>query len=503
MYFAGQNLVNGHAIYVYDRLGTQIGSFTFNANVANGADQARILLATPAAETFFALQADFDFMTPILPRAGGKVCFDPEPVPIDCVAWGGYTGPATNVGNAFNAPVGLRTGRAIIRRLDISGSPTNLDFGDDTNNSATDFVVGNPTPGNNAGQAGVIPPSTCGNSAVQSLEDCDDGNTSAGDGCSQLCFYEAAAVTAAGLAVDLAPATSNGNGVFESGETVFFQPSWTNGGASALPSLTGTLSTYSGPAGPTYVVTDAAAVYGGVAPSATAGCATAGNCYAIAVSGARPQQHWDASAAEVLNTASVKQWSIHVGGSFSDAPAAHPFYRFVETIFHRGITAGCGPGTYCPDNPVTRGEMAVFLLVSSFGNAYAPPPGSGTIFDDVPLSHPFVSWIEDLYSRGITAGCATDPLRYCPQAPVTREQMAVFLLTTRLGPAYTPPPAAGIFEDVPVSSPFAPWIEELFARGITAGCSSAPVLYCPADPNTRGQMAVFLSATFDLSLYGP
>ena len=74
------------------------------------------------------------------------------------------------------------------------------------------------------------------------------------------------------------------------------------------------------------------------------------------------------------------------------------------------------------------------------------------------------------------------------------------MLKTLLGRAYEPPPAAGIFDDVPQEDPFAPWIEDLFARGITAGCQAQPPLYCPEAPNTRQEMAVFLVKTFGLVL---
>ena len=76
--------------------------------------------------------------------------------------------------------------------------------------------------------------------------------------------------------------------------------------------------------------------------------------------------------------------------------------------------------------------------------------------------------------------------------------MAVFLLKAHLGPAYVPPPASGIFGDVPPGSFAADWIEDLYGRGITGGCQSSPPLYCPANPSTRGQMAVFLTKTFGL-----
>jgi hypothetical protein len=75
--------------------------------------------------------------------------------------------------------------------------------------------------------------------------------------------------------------------------------------------------------------------------------------------------------------------------------------------------------------------------------------------------------------------------------------MAVLLLRTFEGAAYTPPACVtATFGDVPCSSSFAPWIYELVARNITGGCGGGN--YCPANPATRGQMAVFVIKTFSL-----
>ncbi len=46
---------------------------------------------------------------------------------------------------------------------------------------------------------------------------------------------------------------------------------------------------------------------------------------------------------------------------FTDVPANHPYFQFIEALYNSGITAGCGNGDYCPDRQITRGEMAVFL----------------------------------------------------------------------------------------------------------------------------------------------
>jgi hypothetical protein len=47
--------------------------------------------------------------------------------------------------------------------------------------------------------------------------------------------------------------------------------------------------------------------------------------------------------------------------TFNDVPTDHPFFQFVEALAKSGITGGCGGGSYCPSQPLTRGQMAVFL----------------------------------------------------------------------------------------------------------------------------------------------
>jgi S-layer homology domain len=57
--------------------------------------------------------------------------------------------------------------------------------------------------------------------------------------------------------------------------------------------------------------------------------------------------------------------------SFGDVQTNHPFFPFVEALVAAGITAGCAPGLYCVNNPITRGEMAVFLS-KALGLHFAP-----------------------------------------------------------------------------------------------------------------------------------
>jgi hypothetical protein len=217
-----------------------------------------------------------------------------------------------------------------------------------------------------------------------------------------------------------------------------------------------------------------------------------------AAAATRPVVHWDSTVMETLAPGGSKTWTLHIGGSFSDFPPTSPFYRFVETILHRGITGGCTTSTFCPSSTTTREQMSVFVLIAKEGAGYAPPACTTPMFTDVPASSPFCRFIEELARRGVTAGCAAN--LYCPQAEVTRAQMAVFVLRT-LDPNLNPPACTTpVFTDVPASDPFCRWIEELFRRGVVTGC--APNQFCPNNPVTREQMGVFLVETFSLSLYG-
>ncbi len=182
--------------------------------------------------------------------------------------------------------------------------------------------------------------------------------------------------------------------------------------------------------------------------------------------------------------------------TFLDVPPSHIFFDYVETLAANGVTSGCAPSYYCPNSPVTRAQMAVFLLKAKLGSSHVPPAATGTVFGDVPASAFGAAWIEELASLGVTSGCGGG--MYCPNGAVTRKQMSAFLLKTKFGSAHVPPGVTGVFADVPMNDSFAPWIEELYDDAITGGCLTNPLRYCPADPNTRGQMAVFLVKAFDL-----
>ena len=302
----------------------------------------------------------------------------------------------------------------------------------------------------------------------------------------------------AGLSVD-----ASGNGVYQPNEFVIVAPLWRNTGSTPL-TFTGFLTNHTGPAIPIYSIPDSVANYGTIAPGVTGSCSAINNCYSVSnITATRPVVHWDSTALETLSppVGPPKTWVLHIGNSFTDVPSPLPFFRFIETILHHGVTAGCSTLRYCPAASTSRAQMAVFVLVAKEGRGYTPPTCVAGLerFADVPASSPFCRWAEEVARRGVTTGCGGG--NFCPSAGVRREEMAVFLLRT-LDPALVPPPCAppNLYNDVPETSPFCPWIEELTNRGVVAGCNTGN--YCPAAPVTREEMSVFLSMTFGLTLYG-
>ncbi len=178
---------------------------------------------------------------------------------------------------------------------------------------------------------------------------------------------------------------------------------------------------------------------------------------------------------------------------FLDVPAGHPFHDYVVSLVTNGVSAGVGGGNFGLAVATTRQQIAVFLLKATHGICYVPPACSG-VFADVPCASPFAPWIEALAAEGIAGGCGGG--NFCPQNPVRRDQMAPLLIKARAGSDFVPDPCVGLFTDVPCPSTFADWIETLANANITGGCGVN--IYCPLNPVTRGQMAVFVTKTFFL-----
>jgi|GEM_PF-957188 len=231
-------------------------------------------------------------------------------------------------------------------------------------------------------------------------------------------------------------------------------------------------------------------------PNGNSGSGSATLTYAV---GMNP----NAGARSGAITIAEKTFTVQQGAAFFDVPApngpdpGHPFYSFIGKLSALGITSGCGAGNFCPEANVTREQMAAFIIKAK--GIFNPPTNVPQRFLDVPKflnndpnqPNPFYGFIDQMGALGITSGCGGG--NYCPQANVTREQMAAFIIKA-LGIFNPPPPAQPRFLDVPADNQFYAFIEQMAVRGITVGCGGGN--YCPKDNVTRGQMAVFLVKAF-------
>ncbi len=209
---------------------------------------------------------------------------------------------------------------------------------------------------------------------------------------------------------------------------------------------------------------------------------------------------------------------------FNDAPEESFGENFINTIAYHGLTSGCGNADFCPDSPISRAQMAVFLIGMLYG---ADPVCAGSIsckdtvpyFTDVPPDHWAFKFIQKMAEVAITGGCTAT--EFCPDTNVMRLEMAVFITT-----ALSSPPeqmrslsahalsevsqgvcTGTLFSDVnseTVGGDFCRFIEDFSALGITGGCQADDPLtadvnearYCWDRGVTRAQMAVFLGRAF-------
>lgn len=167
---------------------------------------------------------------------------------------------------------------------------------------------------------------------------------------------------------------------------------------------------------------------------------------------------------------------------FSDV-AGNSHAANIATLASTGITTGCTPTRYCPSKTVTRAQIATFLT-----RGLDLPSGNAT-FTDVPAGHAHAKGIAAVASAGITTGCAPD--RFCPNAGLTRAQMASLL--TR---ALDLPAGTSTFSDVPANHTHTQGIAALADAGITAGCG--PGRFCPDSTVNRAQLASFLVRALEL-----
>jgi len=208
----------------------------------------------------------------------------------------------------------------------------------------------------------------------------------------------------------------------------------------------------------------------------------------------RPEFNWVGVGVRV--TASGKVWAtvtfMHGSGRAPDVALAPGEFRDVsggphasaiKAIALRGVTQGCSSNLFCPATQVTRGQMASFLV-----RALDLPPAARDHFtDDNGSTHERA--VNALAAAGIANGCGQG--RFCPNAPVTRGQMASFLQRAWGLPVGTVQRFTDVGPSVHGSA-----IDAIAQAGITLGCGDGH--FCPNQPVRRAEMASFLARALNL-----
>lgn len=198
----------------------------------------------------------------------------------------------------------------------------------------------------------------------------------------------------------------------------------------------------------------------------------------------------------------------YIETTFVDVPETHPYYDDIEILYANGLTAGCSaaPLLFCPETIMDRAQSAVFMLRGNFGVGYVPPdpPYNNVFLDNWSPGTWAQKWAQGMLQEGLTAGCSTTSLLYCPWEQMPRLQAAVFGMRLQEGNAYVPPPATGmVFADI--TDPnlwYAKWAETAYANGLLPSCgaSGGMPLFCPNELLSRGLGAYMIVRAKNLTM---
>jgi len=178
--------------------------------------------------------------------------------------------------------------------------------------------------------------------------------------------------------------------------------------------------------------------------------------------------------------------------TYSDLPSSHWAYASAEALRANAAMWGCEPGKFCPDQLITRGEVA--YTIAALVNSSVTMPSS-PLFSDVPTSAWFYQAVQEVAVRNITQGCGGT--QFCPNGTVSRAAGAVFVRRAKGLSVVTNP--AQTFVDVPSSHWAFQSIDAAYDAGDIVGCSTSPLKYCPDDMMTRAEAAVLLARAFDVN----
>lgn len=189
---------------------------------------------------------------------------------------------------------------------------------------------------------------------------------------------------------------------------------------------------------------------------------------------------------------------------FVDVGPDHPYREEINILTQLGFMGGCSqdPPEYCPDRILTKAEAAILFGRLVYAPNFAPELPEQQIFVDLPLVGEgswATPWAVTLWQDGYLRECGRDPLRFCPDAPISRVESVILLLRTMFGLKYTPVAAKGLFADVSLRWEEADWIEVAYDQELLEPCkTSYRMRFCPYGTISRGEAAAMIIRALDL-----
>ena len=185
-------------------------------------------------------------------------------------------------------------------------------------------------------------------------------------------------------------------------------------------------------------------------------------------------------------------------GIFSDVGESSQDAATIEAVALAGVVKGYLDGTFRPDEVITRGEFAVLLDRALFEDRFSADPAP---FTDIPAGAAYADAVNGLYADGIVQGCSADPLRFCGDDPLARQD-AETLIERALAVPYTvancdDPDEWLLFCEV------YEYIDTRYLLGVTLEELAAPVNEAAALAMEAGEEASAKRPRFDCSIPDP
>jgi S-layer homology domain/Carboxypeptidase regulatory-like domain len=168
---------------------------------------------------------------------------------------------------------------------------------------------------------------------------------------------------------------------------------------------------------------------------------------------------------------------------FHDVMSDTYYFEPVGFMVYNGYASGYSDGTFRPNNPATRGQVAKMVVLSSNWTLVDPP---NPTFSDVPAGSTFYTYVETAVAHGIINGYSDGTFR--PNANVTRSQLTKIVVLAHSWTLSNPP--SPTFSDVPAGSTFYTYVETAVAHQILSGYQDGT--FRPANNATRGQISKIL-----------